>query len=173
MQDNQFGAFASMVNREDWLEDSRFATPTARRETFGAVYAELSVTFASRDAAEWEADLSTSGLPCAMIRTVNEAVDLASEAGLLHVTFPTRASKWNPDRPALPNRRRGSMSTGTKYSRGSPRKATRTLNPIKAGELNDQFRSLSLWSGKSWPSIWDGGLDVSGGLEPHIARANE
>jgi crotonobetainyl-CoA:carnitine CoA-transferase CaiB-like acyl-CoA transferase len=88
VQANQFAAFARLVQRDDWLEDDRFATPAARRENFDAVYAELSATFATRDAAEWEADLSASGIPCGMIRTVNEAVDLASEAGLLHVAIP-------------------------------------------------------------------------------------
>ncbi len=88
VQDNQFAAFARLVQRDDWLEDSRYATPAARRNNFDAVHAELSATFVTRNAAEWEADLSASGIPCGMIRTVNEAVDLASEAGLLHVAIP-------------------------------------------------------------------------------------
>ena len=48
----------------------------------------MTVDFATRDAADWESDLSANGIPCGMIRTVNEAVDLASEAGLLHLAIP-------------------------------------------------------------------------------------
>jgi len=77
-----------LVGRDDWLTDDRFATPAARRTNFDAVHDELATTFATRDAVEWEADLSANGIPCGMIRTVNEAVDLASEAGLLHVAIP-------------------------------------------------------------------------------------
>jgi len=88
VQDNQFAAFARLVDREDWLSNARFATPAARRENFNAVHAELADTFATRDAADWEADLSANGIPCGMIRTVNEAVELASDAGLLHVAIP-------------------------------------------------------------------------------------
>ena len=82
------GAFAELVGRNDWLTDERFATPAARRANFDTVHVELAATFATRNAAVWEADLSANGIPCGMIRTVNEAVDLASEAGLLHVAIP-------------------------------------------------------------------------------------
>ena len=88
VQDNQFAAFAKLAGREDWLTDGRFATPAARRENFDTVHQELAATFTARDAAEWEALLSANGVPCGMIRTVNEAVDLASDAGLLHVAIP-------------------------------------------------------------------------------------
>jgi crotonobetainyl-CoA:carnitine CoA-transferase CaiB-like acyl-CoA transferase len=88
VQDNQFASFARLVGREDWLEDDRFATPAARRAHFDTVHTALAGTFATRDAAEWEAVLSASGIPCGMIRTVNEAVELASDAGLLHVAIP-------------------------------------------------------------------------------------
>ena len=88
VQDNQFAAFARLVDRQDWLTDQRFSTPAARRANFDAVHTELAATFARRDASQWEAELSANGIPCGMIRTVNEAVDLASEAGLLHVAIP-------------------------------------------------------------------------------------
>ncbi|WP_305097685.1 CaiB/BaiF CoA transferase family protein [Croceibacterium aestuarii] len=88
VQENQFAAFAKLVDREDWLSDERFATPAARRANFELVHDELARTFATRDAADWEAELSAKGIPCGMIRTVNEAVDLASDASLLHVPIP-------------------------------------------------------------------------------------
>ena len=88
VQENQFAAFAKLVGREDWLSDERFATPAARRANFELVHEELARTFATRDAPDWEAELSAKGIPCGMIRTVNEAVDLASDASLLHVPIP-------------------------------------------------------------------------------------
>ncbi|MXO58436.1 CoA transferase [Altererythrobacter salegens] len=88
VQENQFAAFAKVVGREDWLSDDRFASASARRTNFELVHDELARTFAERDAADWEAELSAKGIPCGMIRTVNEAVDLASDASLLHVPIP-------------------------------------------------------------------------------------
>lgn len=88
VQDNQFSAFARLVGRDDWLSDERFSTPAARRANFDTVHDELAATFALGEAAKWEAELSANGIPCGMIRTVNEAVDLASDAGLLHVAIP-------------------------------------------------------------------------------------
>jgi crotonobetainyl-CoA:carnitine CoA-transferase CaiB-like acyl-CoA transferase len=88
VQDNQFAAFVQLVGREDWLADERFATPAARRANFEVVHDALAAMFATRDAAVWEAELNAHGVPCGMIRTVNEAVELASEPGLLHVAIP-------------------------------------------------------------------------------------
>ena len=85
VQENQFAAFAHLAGRGDWLEDPRFATPNARRANFDAMHDELARKFQERGAAEWEAELSVNGVPCGMIRTVNEAVDMASDSGLLHV----------------------------------------------------------------------------------------
>lgn len=87
VQDNQFTAFARLVGHEHWLGDPKFATPKARRANFDAMHDELARTFRERDAAQWEAELSANGVPCGMIRTVNEAVDMASKSGLLHLAI--------------------------------------------------------------------------------------
>jgi crotonobetainyl-CoA:carnitine CoA-transferase CaiB-like acyl-CoA transferase len=88
VQANQFTGFARLAGRESWLDDARFATPEARRTHFDAMHDELARTFRERDAAEWEAELSAEGVPCGMIRTVNEAVDMASDSSLLHLAIP-------------------------------------------------------------------------------------
>jgi crotonobetainyl-CoA:carnitine CoA-transferase CaiB-like acyl-CoA transferase len=88
VQENQFRWLASLVGREDWLEDSRFSSPAARRKNFEAMHDELACTFATREAGDWERTLSAEGVPCGMVRTVNEAVELASEAALLHSQIP-------------------------------------------------------------------------------------
>jgi crotonobetainyl-CoA:carnitine CoA-transferase CaiB-like acyl-CoA transferase len=87
VQDNQFIAFARLAGHDEWLEDPRFATPDARRTHFDAMHNELARTFLGRGAAEWEADLSAHGIPCGMIRTVNEAVEMAHESSLLHLAI--------------------------------------------------------------------------------------
>jgi crotonobetainyl-CoA:carnitine CoA-transferase CaiB-like acyl-CoA transferase len=88
VQENQFRALAAAVGRDDWLADERFSTPAARRTNFEAMHDELAHTFATRDAREWERMLSGQGIPCGMVRTVNEAVELASETSLLHAQIP-------------------------------------------------------------------------------------
>lgn len=88
VQPHQFELLARHVGREDWLSDPRFATPDARRANFDALQAELAVELARRDAAEWEAEMSAVGIPCGMVRRVDEAVDLARADSVLPLTVP-------------------------------------------------------------------------------------
>ena len=76
VQQRQFELLARVLGREQWLEDERFGDPDRRRTNAKAVQAELDAVFASRDAAVWEADLSAAGIPCGMVRSVSEAVEL-------------------------------------------------------------------------------------------------
>lgn len=88
VQPHQFEALARHVGREDWLLDVRFATQDARRANFDALQAELATVFETRDAAEWEAGMSAQGIPCGMVRRVDEAADLARNGSLLPVNVP-------------------------------------------------------------------------------------
>ncbi|MDE2596681.1 MAG: CoA transferase [Sphingomonadales bacterium] len=88
VQPNQFTALAGHVGREDWLDDPRFATPDARRANFDAMKAQLAAVFLTRDAAEWEAGMSAAGIPCGMVRRVDEAAALASAGTLMPLTVP-------------------------------------------------------------------------------------
>ncbi|BBD99455.1 CoA transferase [Sphingobium amiense] len=83
VQPNQFAALARFVGREDWLADPLYATPEARRANFDAMKAELASVIAMRDAAEWEAGMSAAGIPCGMVRRVDEAAALARSDALL------------------------------------------------------------------------------------------
>jgi crotonobetainyl-CoA:carnitine CoA-transferase CaiB-like acyl-CoA transferase len=54
--------------------------------------AELDAVFRSRDAAVWEAELSAAGIPCGMVRSVSEAVEmpgLDDRALRVPVTIPS------------------------------------------------------------------------------------
>ena len=88
VQPNQFAALARHVEREDWLADPRFATPDARRANFDAMKAELAHVFLTRDAADWEAGMSAAGIPCGMVRRVDEAAALAGEGALVPLSIP-------------------------------------------------------------------------------------
>ena len=88
VQPNQFEALARHVGRLDWLDDPRFATPDARRANFDAMKAELAAVILTRDAADWERDLSGIGVPCGMVRRVDEAAALAGADALLPLTVP-------------------------------------------------------------------------------------
>jgi CoA:oxalate CoA-transferase len=86
VQPNQFTALARHLGREDWLEDPRFATSEARRANFDEMKSEVAAIFLTRDAADWEQSLSAAGIPCGMVRRVDEAAALADPATLLPIT---------------------------------------------------------------------------------------
>jgi crotonobetainyl-CoA:carnitine CoA-transferase CaiB-like acyl-CoA transferase len=85
VQENQFRALAALLGREDWLGDSRFATPDARRANFDLMHDQLTEVLSGRDAAEWERLLSEAGIPCGKIRQVGEAAELAQHDSLLEI----------------------------------------------------------------------------------------
>ncbi|WP_137680110.1 CaiB/BaiF CoA transferase family protein [Aurantiacibacter suaedae] len=88
VQDNQFAALARFMDREDWLTDERFATPDARRANFDAMHGQLAEIFRKRKAEEWERALSEVGIPCGMIRRVDEAAALGGPGALLDIDIP-------------------------------------------------------------------------------------
>jgi CoA:oxalate CoA-transferase len=81
VQQHQFELLARLLERPQWLEDARFATPETRRANAAAMQAELSAVFATRDGAEWEARLSVAGVPCGMVREIGEALSLPGLEG--------------------------------------------------------------------------------------------
>jgi len=88
VQPGQFAALTKLLGREDWLEDERFATPDARRANFDAMKGALAAEMVKRDAADWEARMSAAGIPCGMVRRVDEAAALAGEGALLALPIP-------------------------------------------------------------------------------------
>ncbi|QNE07347.1 CaiB/BaiF CoA transferase family protein [Croceicoccus marinus] len=110
VQPNQFAALARFLDRLDWLEDPRFATPDARRKNFDAMTRELAAVFAARDAADWETGLNAAGIPCGMVRKVEEAVALAGPDAMVTmaiegipggdtVAIPGAGFRMTPDGP--------------------------------------------------------------------------
>jgi crotonobetainyl-CoA:carnitine CoA-transferase CaiB-like acyl-CoA transferase len=85
VQDSQFAALAGHLGRTDWLDDPRFATGDARRAHFQTMFGDLQAVFLTRDAEDWERELSSAGIPCGKIRHVSEAATLCRPEALLEV----------------------------------------------------------------------------------------
>lgn len=130
VQPNQFTALARFVGREDWLEDPRFLTPDLRRQNFDAMQAELSAALKTRTAAEWEADMSAAGIPCGMVRTVEEAATL-EHLKAREAVLPIRVENL-PVRPEV-----AVVNAGFRMASGGP---TTRAAPPKLGEHSDDIR---------------------------------
>jgi crotonobetainyl-CoA:carnitine CoA-transferase CaiB-like acyl-CoA transferase len=76
VQQGQFEALARLLGRSAWLKDPRYVTADLRRANGTALKAELTDALRSRDAADWEAVMSAAGIPCGMVRDVEEAASL-------------------------------------------------------------------------------------------------
>src|SRR5690606_9545321 len=73
VQQRQFVALLKFLDRMEWLDDPRFATPDTRREHAAELHVLLQEVFRSRPAAHWEAAMSAVGIPCGMVREVGQA----------------------------------------------------------------------------------------------------
>jgi CoA:oxalate CoA-transferase len=76
VQQHQFELLARLLGQSQWLADARFANPDKRRENSAAMQEALSAVLSQRDAAEWEQLLSAAGIPCGVVRDIEEAMSL-------------------------------------------------------------------------------------------------
>ncbi|MDW3182716.1 CoA transferase [Roseobacter sp.] len=76
-EESQFHALARALDREDWLSDPRFADPADRKRSGADLGEAICEALASRTAGEWEKILMKAGVPCAKLRTLSEALQLA------------------------------------------------------------------------------------------------
>ena len=90
--DAQFARFAKCLGRPEWAKDKRFGSNENRvlnREAIDSLIAEI---MATRNIAEWFADLQGQGIPCSPINKVNDAIEdpqtvaLNMVASLSHAT---------------------------------------------------------------------------------------
>jgi CoA:oxalate CoA-transferase len=86
VQQEQYERLCRALERPDLLSDARFATPAARMKNSAAMQSELATEFARRDGEAIETSLSTSGVPCGLVRTVPEACEMPhlGERGMIH-----------------------------------------------------------------------------------------
>jgi CoA:oxalate CoA-transferase len=80
VQQQQFELLSRLLEQPQWLEDPRFASPDLRRANGAAMQLELAAVLSRREAAEWEALLSSAGIPCGMVRDIGEAMALPALA---------------------------------------------------------------------------------------------
>jgi formyl-CoA transferase len=67
-----FRKFASLVGREDWLADPRYASVGARYHNRDALIDEVSAVMRTRPSAAWISVCNEAGLPCGPIYRVDE-----------------------------------------------------------------------------------------------------
>ncbi|MCK0094990.1 CoA transferase [Yoonia sp. F2084L] len=104
-EEAQFQALATAIDRAEWLNNPRFATPDARNENRADIVKELAAVLLTKSAAEWEDILLAAGVPCARLRGLAEALDLPPAVDR---RFATRGPAGFPGLPftcgsALPN----------------------------------------------------------------------
>lgn len=87
VQQHQFETLARLTGRDFWLSDPRFATSDDRRANFEAMTDELATLFLEQDAADWERVMSDAGIPCGMVRRIEEAAELAGPNSLVPLTI--------------------------------------------------------------------------------------
>jgi crotonobetainyl-CoA:carnitine CoA-transferase CaiB-like acyl-CoA transferase len=80
--DHELSSLLAAVGRSDLLDDPRFADAEARAANDGALVKELSVVFAARPAAEWEADLSAVDVGCVSCDLKGQPVFTSFDPGL-------------------------------------------------------------------------------------------
>lgn len=81
VQQNQWERLCGAMGRGDLANDARFVTPDARIANDTALQAELSATFATRTAEEWEEALTRAGVPAGAIRSLPDAMALLQLEG--------------------------------------------------------------------------------------------
>jgi crotonobetainyl-CoA:carnitine CoA-transferase CaiB-like acyl-CoA transferase len=72
--DSQFARFAALVGRDEWCEDARFTTNTARIENRAALIPEITQLMALRTTADWVRALEMAGIPHGPINTIEQAL---------------------------------------------------------------------------------------------------
>lgn len=94
--DAHFKILAIVLGREEWLEDSRFATAVPRNEHREQLAPLLIEALSHKTAQEWFELLSKAGLPCAPINTIQQGIELAEKLGLEPVVETTTGDRMIP-----------------------------------------------------------------------------
>src|SRR5690606_9213239 len=72
--DRLFAKLADVLQRADWVQDSRFATNRARLQNKDALLAELRALLRQQPRDAWVQAFSSAGVPCAPLHTLPQAL---------------------------------------------------------------------------------------------------
>lgn len=134
VQQSQFVSLARVLGRPGWLTDARFADLEQRRLHGEALKGLLAAEFRRRPAEAWEQLLSGAGVPCGMVRSPPEAVQLPQLAGR-GLKLPLRV-------PGLPQPDVEILNAGFLFSHDGPHVAE---PPPRLGQhTHDVLASLGL-----------------------------
>ncbi|GHA84957.1 CaiB/BaiF CoA transferase family protein [Modicisalibacter luteus] len=73
--DGQFRRFCQVLGCEEWADDPRFATNSARVAYRDVLIPDISQLLAMRSTDNWLAELETAGVPCGPINTLDKVFD--------------------------------------------------------------------------------------------------
>ncbi len=76
VQQGQFEALARILECTQWLADPRYRTADDRRANASTLQHAIEAALKRRPAADWESRMSAAGIPCGMVRSVEEAISL-------------------------------------------------------------------------------------------------
>lgn len=101
VQNNHFALLCGVLGRLELADDTRFRDPVARTDPQNAAHlrAILAEAFMSRAGREWERELGAVGVPCGLIRGIDEVCEKA-RADSRGLVVPTLAVADGAMRPA-------------------------------------------------------------------------
>ena len=101
VQNNHFKLLCAVLGRPELAEDPRFRDPAGRADPQNAAVLRqiLSDVFLGRPGREWESKLRSAGVPCGMIRGIDEVCEKARTDGR-GLIVPTLAAANGHPRPA-------------------------------------------------------------------------
>jgi crotonobetainyl-CoA:carnitine CoA-transferase CaiB-like acyl-CoA transferase len=115
--DRQWAGLTRALDRPEWLEDPRFATPELRHRNINERLAMTQEVLRKRPAAEWLERLTAAGVPCAPVLTRNRMIShpqVVANGIVIETEHPT-AGRLRQARPAA----RFAL-TPTSIRRGAP-----------------------------------------------------
>ena len=102
MSNREWLALTRALERPEWLEDERFATPALRDQNINERLALIQEVLKTRSSADWLVRLEEAGVPCAPALTRNELIEheqvLASD--ILVTSEHPKAGRLRQARPA-------------------------------------------------------------------------
>ena len=86
VHDRWFRRLCELVGAPELADDPRFADTASRFAHRTELHPELEARLAARDAADWQRELNTAGVPASVVHTLAEAVrhEQVAHRGLLH-----------------------------------------------------------------------------------------